>query len=134
MGNSMDSGPCPTCGGLNVNLVQSPTMDGYFYQCNFCRSNFGSTSSNRNNMGFNPSQPSPGRGPSTPFYPPRASRGSTYEGSPDSGVHGSDPRNPDRMIALVIALYRLLRFLLRVIRKALLTFYLKYKNQKEDLS
>ncbi len=133
MGNSMDSGPCPTCGGSSVNLIQSPTMDGYFYQCSFCRTNFGSTSSARNNMSFNPGQASSVRDSSTHFYPPRASRGSAYEGSPSSGVYGSDPSNPDRMIAVVVALYRLLKFLLRVIRKALLTFYIKYKNQKNDL-
>ena len=134
MGNSMDSGPCPTCGGIDVNLMQSPTMDGYFFQCNYCRSNFGSTSRSRNNMGFDPIQPPSGRGSTAPFYPSRPSRGSAYEGSVDSGVHGSDPRNPDRMIALVIALYRLVRFLVRIIRKALLAFYIKYKAQKDDLS
>ena len=85
-------------------------------------------------MGFDPIQPPSGRGSTAPFYPSRPSRGSAYEGSVDSGVHGSDPRNPDRMIALVIALYRLLRFLVRIIRKALLAFYIKYKAQKDDLS
>jgi hypothetical protein len=85
-------------------------------------------------MGFNPIQSSSVRDTSRTFYPSRPSRGSAYEGSVDSGVHGSDPRNPDRMIALVVALYRLVRFLVRALRKALLVFYVKYKAQRDDIS
>ena len=124
MGTSMDSGPCPTCNGIDVDLVQAPDMSGYFYRCNYCRGNFGSSRQQQPSSFQSGSSFGPG------FQGPRPTGPNRRAGSiPDSqfatssGVHGSDPRNADRMILLVAAIFRLIRWIL-------LKTYLFFRNRK----
>jgi hypothetical protein len=127
MGTSMDSGPCPTCNGIDVDLVQAPDMSGYFYRCNYCRGTFGSSRQQQSN----PFQNNPGSWQGTSgahnSRPPGPNRraGSIPDSqfATSSGVYGSDPRNADRMIILFAALFRLIRWVL-------LKTYLFFRNRK----
>jgi hypothetical protein len=127
MGSSMDSGPCPTCGGIDVDLIQAPGMSGYFYRCNYCRGTFGSS----RGQSSNPFQSGPQTWNQQSNYQSRQQPGyrtgsySPYDGPPanGSGVYGSDPRNPDRFILLIAALFKLIRWIL-------LKIYLLIRNRK----
>jgi hypothetical protein len=127
MGTSMDSGPCPTCNGIDVDLVQAPDMSGYFYRCNYCRGTFGSSRSQQSNPfpnGFGSGQSGSGFQNSRPTGPNRRA-GSIPDSqfATSSGVYGSDPRNADRMILLFAGLFRLIRWIL-------LKTYLFFRNRK----
>ena len=115
----MDSGPCQTCGSIDIDLIQAPDMSGYFYRCNFCRGTFGSTRQQQSK----PFQQAPGFQSPPPRGPNRRS-GSIPDSqfATSSGVSGSDPQNADRMIALFVGLFRLVRWLL-------LKFYLLFRNR-----
>ena len=122
----MDSGPCPTCNGIDVDLVQAPDMSGFFYRCNYCRGTFGSSRQQPNSFQSGPSLGQSGPG----FQGPRPTGPNRRAGSiPDSqfatssGVYGSDPRNADRMILLFAGLFRLIRWIL-------LKTYLFFRNRK----
>jgi len=126
MGTSMDSGPCPTCNSIDVDLVQNPDMSGYFYRCSYCLGTFGSSRQQQSNPFAN--RFGSGQGGSG-FQNPRPSGTNRRPGSiPDSqfatssGVHGSDPRNADRMILLFAGLFRLVRWML-------LKLYLLFRNR-----
>jgi hypothetical protein len=122
MGTSMDSGPCPTCGGIDVDLVQAPDMSGYFYRCNYCRGTFESSRQQQSNpfqqaSGFHNTQPN------GPYR--RAGSIPDSQFATSSGVYGSDPRNADRMILLFAGLIKLIRWIL-------LKTYLFFRNRKSD--
>ena len=125
----MDSGPCPTCGGIDVDLVQAPDMSGYFYRCNYCRGTFGSSRQQQSNPfqgGPGSWQGGSGANNSRPPGPNRRS-GSIPDSqfATSSGVYGSDPRNADRMILLFAGLIKLIRWIL-------LKTYLFFRNRKSD--